>query len=330
MIYTLYKNKTQPPHSPDDLTFTDKTIIVTGSNTGLGLEAANKFAAQGCARLILAVRSEEKGERVRKLIQHVASDPKCKVEVWKLDMLDYDSIRAFVKRCETEISRLDIAVLNAGVFSRDYKTSAYGWEHTLQVNVLSTAALAILLLPKLKESKTTDHTPLLEIVGSGRHYHVKLTEAEKNDDKVNVVENFNAKDTLGGNRLYTGTKLLLMYVVETLAKQVPSSEVLIQAVCPGACASELARDMDGIAIRAAKVAASALVLRTAEEGSRTLVSGTNVGEKGHGRFWRNDIIQEPAPLLQGEVGERLRKKVWGEVVDAVGKDVPEIRDLVQS
>lgn len=45
-----------------------KTALVTGANTGLGLEAARGLATRGLARLILAVRTVAKGEEARKQI----------------------------------------------------------------------------------------------------------------------------------------------------------------------------------------------------------------------------------------------------------------------
>src|SRR6266576_3948372 len=50
-----------PPYPTHD--FTDKVIIVTGSNTGLGLEAARHFARLNCKKLVLAVRSTAKANR---------------------------------------------------------------------------------------------------------------------------------------------------------------------------------------------------------------------------------------------------------------------------
>ena len=44
------------------------------------------------------------------------------VSVWQLEMLDYTSIRAFAHRVETELDRLDIAVLNAGVSKMSFDT----------------------------------------------------------------------------------------------------------------------------------------------------------------------------------------------------------------
>lgn len=335
-VYQLLKNKWVPPTDHSDISFSGKTILVTGSNVGLGAEAAHKFAAQGAKRLILAVRSPDKGAAVQQRVQHVASDPTCKVDVWQLDLLDYASIRAFAARVESELDRLDIAVLNAGVYSRQYAQSAYGWERTLQVNTLSTAALALLLLPQLRKSKTEESTPVLELVNSGRHYVATFTKAEKRspdeEGSASILDGANKAAAFGSGKAYRHSKLLLMYVAQSIAKLVQHDttkppEVFVPSVCPGACTSELARGYNSLPMKAVKFQMSMLALRTAEEGSRAYVSGTDVGEKGHGRFWQNDVVREPAPLLVGNEGEMLREKVWSEVLEALAKDMPEMRAL---
>ncbi|KAK4234271.1 hypothetical protein C8A03DRAFT_37961 [Achaetomium macrosporum] len=57
-----------PPADPT-VSFAGKTVLVTGTNTGLGFEAAVKYAALGASRLILGVRSADKGEAAK---QHIA------------------------------------------------------------------------------------------------------------------------------------------------------------------------------------------------------------------------------------------------------------------
>ena len=333
LITRILSNKSYPPISHSHLSFHSQTVLITGSNTGLGAAAAEHFAQQGAARLILAVRNEQAGAKVQRIVQHLASDPDCRVEVWHLDLLDYDSICAFAKRCKEELERLDVAILNAGVYSASYRQSKYGWEETLQVNTLSTALLALFLLPKLQASKKKDHTPVLEFVSSGRHYATTLTDAEKHNAAVNVLFNFNSRDTFVSGRLYSGSKLLLMCFAKTLAAQLQpdsneSPSVNVISVCPGACQSGLSREMNSLPLQIARSCANLLFLRTAEEGSRIFISGTAQGEHAHGGFWQNDVVREPAPLLQGEQGRKLCEKVYAEIIEALRDDVPEVKEYL--
>lgn len=106
---------------------------VTGSNTGLGLEAARHFAKLKCSRLILAVRSTDKGENAKRsiLYSHGVDGQKTTVEVWQLDMASFASVKAFAQRCERELSRLDIALLNAGLTPNGFKSTQDGYEQRL-------------------------------------------------------------------------------------------------------------------------------------------------------------------------------------------------------
>ena len=97
-----------------------KTVIVTGSNIGLGLEAARPFTRLGASKVILAVRSTNKGEQAKENIER-KTDVKNIVEVWQLDMLFYQSVLDFAARIETELERLDIVVINAGISARKFE-----------------------------------------------------------------------------------------------------------------------------------------------------------------------------------------------------------------
>lgn len=307
---------------------TGKTVVVTGANTGVGFEAAVKFVELGAQKVILAVRTVSKGEdAARRIIERAGR--KGVVEVWQLDMLDYDSIKAFAKRAESQLERLDIAVLNAGVMKNSFGTSKYGWEETIQVNVLSTTYLALLLVPKLKASKTSTYTPVLEIVGSGNQYTVKSLKSE-----TSPLASYNEKASYFGPTQYSVSKLFVMYVEAHLAQimNTPSGtpDSYVTVVCPGATQSDLARDANDFWYMRMFVAVfTTLVAKTTEEGAREYLSGVDLGEKGHGKFWTEDRISHPAPLMEGEKGKVLQEKVWEEILVALERDIPDVRQLVK-
>jgi len=149
----LLHNGLQPP-SPVTTKFTDKIVIVTGANTGIGYEAALKYVELGASTVIIAVRSLSKGQAAKERIEQKTKIADV-VEVWELDMHNFSSVDAFAQRVDHGLPRLDVALLNAGVVSAKYQSSSEGWEKMLQINTLSTALLAILLLPKLKASSTS-------------------------------------------------------------------------------------------------------------------------------------------------------------------------------
>src|SRR6185437_7107197 len=92
---------------------TGQTIIVTGANVGLGLEAARHFVRLGAARVILAVRSVEKGEQAKADIETSTSCGKDVVQVWPVDLGSFESVKQFCRRADAELDRLDALVENA-------------------------------------------------------------------------------------------------------------------------------------------------------------------------------------------------------------------------
>lgn len=122
------------PETVVDLT--GRTVIVTGSNAGLGFESAKRFYAMGPARLILAVRTLSKGENAKKMIleegkkagPHGTARGETSIEVWEVDFGSFESVRQFAGRCETELDRIDILVENAGVYNMAWTVTNDGWE----------------------------------------------------------------------------------------------------------------------------------------------------------------------------------------------------------
>jgi hypothetical protein len=165
--------------------FSDQIVIVTGSNVGLGFEAARHFYRLNCAKLILAVRTVSKGQAAKEdIVRSVKhrSDGAEAIDVWPLDLSSTESTLAFVDRVQKELPRLDAMVENAGIFNQGWFVNE-GFEQTIQVNVLNTFLLALSVLPKLTETKQKYPTssPHLEIVSSEAHRFSKFKELNDPD-----------------------------------------------------------------------------------------------------------------------------------------------------
>jgi len=287
-IMDFLKNKWVVPKDTRP-SFKGRTVIVTGANVGLGYWAALKFVQFGATKVILACRTISKGEDAKRRIDAQTKRPET-TEVWQLDMSNYESIKAFANRANTHLESLDIACLNAGMMSMSFKRTDAGYEETMQVNVLSTTYLALLLIPKMRASKTASFTPVLEIVGSSNADIVsKLVSDTEPFAAYNKPENFSSAGQ------YSTSKLFVNYVEQALVPLVANKEtgkpdVFVTVVCPGACKSELARNATAWYFVIFKAIFS-LIQRSSEEGSRTYISGVDQGEKLHGGFWKDDTIR---------------------------------------
>jgi NAD(P)-dependent dehydrogenase (short-subunit alcohol dehydrogenase family) len=123
---------------------TGRTAIVTGANTGIGLETARMLARRG-AHVVLACRNPEKGRAA--LVQILAETPAGRVDLETLDLSDLDSVAAFAGAFVRTHERLDLLINNAGVMVPPLGRTAQGFELQFGTNHLGHFALAGRLLP---------------------------------------------------------------------------------------------------------------------------------------------------------------------------------------
>ncbi|KAK4543113.1 hypothetical protein LTR36_005890 [Oleoguttula mirabilis] len=284
---------TSVPYPTSD--FSGQTVIITGSNTGLGLEASKHIVRLGAAKVILAVRTVSKGEKAAQEIVQTCNVPESTVEVWQLDMSKHDSIVAFAKR-SSHLPRLDAAILNAGILTYKFETHS-GVESHIAVNVVGTLLLSTLLLPKMRLSaKATRLRGRLTIVGSDMMYIADLKELET-QGKILDKLNDPAQSDIG--QRYGVSKVLVFYSLRELAARSPltsDSDVILSVLTPGLCRSDIFRDDVSAAGKLAMTVGLAAFARTTEVGSRTLVHGisTQLPAEAHGKFLRDCRLAEYA------------------------------------
>lgn len=128
---------------------TGRTAVVTGANSGLGLETAAALAAHG-ARVVLAVRTPAKGEAAAEEIRR--RTPDADLVVQQLDLACLASIREGATRLREEHARIDLLINNAGVMYTPKQLTADGFEMQFGTNHLGHFALTGLLLDSMLET----------------------------------------------------------------------------------------------------------------------------------------------------------------------------------
>ena len=121
-----------------------RTAVVTGSNSGLGLQTALALAAKG-ARVELACRDARRGKEAQQRIRTETGNDD--VRVRRLDLGSLDSVRTFAGAQDRPV---DLLINNAGVMATPQRTTTDGFELQLGVNHLGHFALTGLLLPMLR------------------------------------------------------------------------------------------------------------------------------------------------------------------------------------
>jgi protochlorophyllide reductase len=126
---------------------TGRTALVTGANSGLGLETARALAAQG-ATVLLACRSRAKADHTQ---AQLAAEGLSGLHPLELDLADLASVGRAAAAVEAEHPGLDLLINNAGVMAPPLRRSAQGFELQLAVNHLGHFALTQALLPLLEK-----------------------------------------------------------------------------------------------------------------------------------------------------------------------------------
>lgn len=296
--------------------YTDQTIIITGSNVGLGKEAARHFARLNANRVILAVRSVKKGQNAKEEIETslraANSNSKTDIQVWHLDMASYTSVEQFAARVNSELDRVDIFLANAGIASGKYYV-VQGNNSMITVNVVSTFLLSAMVLPKMKETARKFGTrPTLTITTSGVHREAAglVTRAAEAgelwplvNDKETVEKHFDIQ--------YPASKLLEIFGVREISEQSPRDKfpVTINCVNPGFCHSELSRDHPTWGFWFMKL----VLARSTEAGSRNLVAAASIGGGSHGKYVSECIVEQPSEFLESKDGKKVQKMFWEEL-----------------
>ncbi|KAH6710640.1 hypothetical protein BKA61DRAFT_634284 [Leptodontidium sp. MPI-SDFR-AT-0119] len=293
-----------------------KTYVITGGNTGLGLECAKHLQVSSpqkanlkAAKIILACRNLEKGSVAKNTLLKLT--PHATIEVWQVDQRSFGSVLAFGERLKT-LQNLHGFIANAGLETVTFeRTERY--ENSLTVNVISTIMLSVLALPKLKETakKSGAHTNLV-IVGSMQH-------------GKKIFETLSDEKTADMMARYELSKLMVQMCQKEIAERVNAgakskvSPVVVNCVNPGWCATELSRYYDKGRIVGAIFS---MIGRTAEAGSRTLVHGVTAGEETHGQYLSECLVKTESTFVRSREGYRIQKRLWKELSEIIERLSP--------
>ncbi|KAI0975799.1 hypothetical protein F4678DRAFT_484013 [Xylaria arbuscula] len=318
---SLWRAARNPPTDPTQLSFKGKTVLVTGANSGLGYAAAVKYAAQGASTLILGVRTREKGEQTKAAIVRATGRSPDIFVVLVVDLDSFESVKAFAARVNTAAPKLHILQLAGGVMKTAYAITEDGHEATLQDNALSPALLALLLLPKLRDTATAEGTTepcYISFVNSVAHAEVKVADLPPTSSSQTLVGRCDDEAQFDFQKQYFLVKLVAWYAMRGVADKsrsiAPNNAVVVNATCPGLCKTNMVRDLP-LGARVAMAVTYFIMGRSSEQGARTMVSATSLGPESHGKFWTNDIYPASSELLASELGESLYQKTWAEIMN---------------
>jgi NAD(P)-dependent dehydrogenase (short-subunit alcohol dehydrogenase family) len=125
---------------------TGRTFVITGANSGLGLESSRMLAARG-AHVVMTARDQLKGEAAAARVRQDV--PGASLELRILDLADLESVHAFARGLHDDAVPVDVLINNAGVMMSPQRSTAQGFEMQFGTNHLGHFALTGLLLDLL-------------------------------------------------------------------------------------------------------------------------------------------------------------------------------------
>ena len=208
-----------------------KTIIVTGSNSGIGKEAALNLAKSD-HRILMLCRDSEKSKQAQDEI--IAQTDNENVFLLPVELSDPRSIRGAVDQIKRQYPKIDVLVNNAGLYKVKREETEKGVEMSFAVNFLAPFMLSQLLIENLEAS------------GNGRIINVvsELYKSGKIDfGNLMLKTGYKAGDAYGNSKLAA-----VLFTVE-LAKRTREKGITVNALHPGVLATSAFRDYPNLLMK---------------------------------------------------------------------------------
>ncbi|HEX4291541.1 MAG TPA: SDR family NAD(P)-dependent oxidoreductase [Trebonia sp.] len=203
-----------------------RLAVVTGANTGLGLETARALAVRG-ASVVLAVRNLDKGKEAAARIAVAA--PGASVAVQELDLASLDSVRAAAAELRAAHQRIDLLICNAGVMYPPKQTTDDGFELQFGTNHLGHFALTGLLLERMLP---VPGSRVVTVSSVGHRIRARI-----NFDDLQSERSYSRVRAYGQSKLAN-----LMFTYELERRLSGSGTTIAVAAHPGFAATELMRN----------------------------------------------------------------------------------------
>ena len=230
----------------------EKTILITGANSGIGKATAAALVARG-ATVIMAARDLEKGKAAAASIPEGTGRLVCK----QLDLASFASIRRFAAEVLAEHERLHVVINNAGLMLSERRQTEEGLEQTLGINHVGHFLLTDLLLDRIKASAPA------RIINVSSKAHTQAGGLDFDDPM--------GEKSYDGFKAYSRSKLANVLFTQELAERLEGSGVTVNSLHPGVVASGFARDGDAQGFFGAFFKWGARFLRSPQSGAATSI-----------------------------------------------------------
>jgi retinol dehydrogenase-13 len=272
-----------------------KTVLITGCNSGIGLETAKELASKGF-NLILICRSQEKLNILHTELAQLNSN--IKIAGYVCDLADLAQVQATAKQIATEQPDIDIVINNAGIWDSKHLSSTDGFELTWTVNYFAVFILTQHLLPILKNRAEQTHDVRIINVGSEAHRTGRINFAD--------FTKFQLQST------YSSTKLADVMYTFKLARMLKGSGITVNTLHPGVVATGLWRVLPGPLKWITN-----LFLISAKEGAQTTIYLATLPELTEtGKYYSKSTLAKPTKY---SLDEKLQDELYTHTTEILAK-----------
>ncbi|NEN89059.1 MAG: SDR family NAD(P)-dependent oxidoreductase [Okeania sp. SIO3H1] len=241
-----------------------KTILITGSTDGIGLETAKMLTSLG-HHVLLHGRNPKKLEQVQKMLLELKDGGP--VEIYVADLSLMDNVEVLAKTVMEKHSKLDVLINNAGVYKTPEPITQDGLDIRFAVNTIA---------PYLLTQR------LLSLLGtSGRV--INLSSAAQSTVQAEALA---GRVKLSDGAAYAQSKLALTMWSRSLAVSLENNAPMIVAINPGSMlGSKMVKQAFGVAGGDIRIGAEIL----------TRVALTDEFQTASGKYFDNDLGQFASP-----------------------------------
>ncbi len=233
-----------------------KTVVVTGANSGIGLETAAALAAMG-ARVIVTARNADKGRAAVAAIAPRAGG-EAQVQLVVFDLADLSSVRRGAGEILEQAPRVDVLVNNAGLVLSERTETVDGFEATFGTNHLGPFLLTNLLLERIRASAPA------RIVNVASTAHNAARKGMPFDD-------LQSEKKYATMRVYGQSKLANILFTLELARRLEGSGVTANSLHPGTVRTGYGADGDARGLLAFGIKIASPFFLSPAKGARTSV-----------------------------------------------------------
>jgi NAD(P)-dependent dehydrogenase (short-subunit alcohol dehydrogenase family) len=274
----------------------EKTVVITGGNSGIGFETAAALAEMG-ARVVVTARNADKGRaavgRITERAEAAGKGGRAQLVVF--DLADFASVRRGAEEIQGQAPQIDVLVNNAGVVLSERAYTADGLEATFATNHLGPFLLTNLLLEQIRET----HSARIVNVSSAAHSAAR---------KGIPFDDLQSERQYRAMRVYGQSKLANILFTLELARRLRGTGVTANSLHPGTVRTGYGADGDAKGFLAFGLKISGPFFLSPAQGARTsiyLASSPEVHGVSGEYFVKCKPVQPKPWARDPEAAERL-------------------------